>query len=125
MSLPDVPDDLGFPSLDWEPEFPKTRPLALSELPLQTRLDRDMDTIAALHPRIAQSIVDFWGTPECMEFMQALILNGDQNGVHRQGFNAAVFAALMDVMALHQRQYAETKRGPDPPLNVRNRGALG
>ena len=109
MLPPDLPDDLGFPSLDWEPEYLTTRPMPLSELPLQTRLDLSMETIAAQHLKIAHAIVDFWGGAQCVEYIQALILNGDRSGENRRGFNPEVFTALMEVMALHQREY------PSPP----------
>ena len=115
MLPPELPEDLPFPALCWEEPYPTTRPLAVHELPLQTRLDRCMATIARPHPDVAKTVVDFWGHVECVEYLQALVMRGAVVADQRQPFRPEVLTALLDIISLHQRQYPRSDISPRTP----------
>lgn len=94
--------ETGFPSLSWEEEDLPTRPTPLHERPLQARIDSEMEIIAQHHVRIALAIEKFWGHRDCVEYIQKLILNGDNDGQKRVGFKPEVVSALMNLAALHR-----------------------
>jgi hypothetical protein len=64
-----------------------------------------MTIIARPHPDVAKAVVDFWGHRECTEYLQALVMRGAVVADHRQPFRPQVLTALLDLIALHQRQY--------------------
>lgn len=94
--------ETGFPSLSWEEEDLPTRPTPLHERPLQARIDSEMEIIAQHHVRIALAIEKFWGHRDCVEYIQKLVLNGDNDGQKRVGFKPEVVSALMNLAALHR-----------------------
>jgi len=96
-------ETLGFPSLKWEEEELTTRPMPLHELPRQVGIDNAMALIAQRHERIAKAITVFWGTPDCVEFMEKLVMSGgDGFGNARIGFKPEVVSAIMSLISLHQ-----------------------
>ena len=95
--------ETGFPSLSWEDEELPTRPMPLHELPMQARVDREMEIIAKHHVRIALAIEKFWGHRDCEEYIQQLILNGSIDGKDRAGFKPEVLAALISLVSLHKQ----------------------
>jgi hypothetical protein len=95
--------ETGFPSLSWEDEDLPTRPLPLHERPMQARIDHEMDIIARHHVRIALAIEKFWGHRDCVEYLQRLILSGDNDGHNRVGFKPEVVAALINLVSLHKK----------------------
>jgi hypothetical protein len=93
---------VGFPTLIHDPEDQATRPLPLHDWPLQARIDREMAVIRQYHERVAKSIDTFWGHPDCVEYIQKLILNGgDGFGNARVGFRREVLASLINLTSLH------------------------
>lgn len=99
-------ESLGFPSLKWEEEEQDTRPMPLHELPRQVGIDNAMAIIAKHHERIAKAITIFWGTRDCVEYIEKLVLNGgDGLGRTRIGFKPEVVSALMSLISLHQMDH--------------------
>ncbi len=96
-------DTTGFPPLDWEAEDLATRPMPLHELPRQVGIDLAMDVIAKRHDRIAKAIHIFWGTRDCVEYIQKLVMSGgDGFGNARVGFKPEVVSAMLSLISLHQ-----------------------
>ena len=96
-------ETLGFPTLRWEEEELATRPMPLHELPRQVGIDNAMALIAKHHERIAKAITVFWGTRDCVEYIEKLVLSGgDGLGRTRIGFKPEVVSALMSLISLHQ-----------------------
>ncbi len=96
-------EPIGFPTLKWEEEELATRPMPLHELPRQVGIDLAMALIAKHHERIAKAITVFWGTPDCVEYIEKLVLSGgDGLGNSRVGFKPEVVSALMSLISLHQ-----------------------
>ena len=92
----------GFPPLSWEAEDAATRPMPLHELPREVGIDRTMAVVAKHHERIAKVIQLFWGTRDCVEYIQKLVMSGDEPGRPRIGFKPEVIAALMYLITLHR-----------------------
>lgn len=96
-------EPVGFPPLSWEEDEPATRPMPLHELPRQVGIDNAMAIIARRHERIAKAITVFWGTKDCVEYIEHLVLSGgDGFGNARVGFKPEVVSALMSLISLHQ-----------------------
>jgi hypothetical protein len=96
-------ETLGFPTLKWEEEELDTRPMPLHELPREVGIENAMAIIAKHHERIAKAITVFWGTRDCVEYIEKLVLNGgDGFGNARIGFKPEVVSALMSLISLHQ-----------------------
>jgi hypothetical protein len=94
---------LGFPTLKWEEEELATRPMPLHELPRQVGIDNAMAIIAKHHERIAKAITIFWGTRDCVEYIEQLVLSGgDGLGRARIGFKPEVVSALLSLISMHQ-----------------------
>ena len=96
-------ESLGFPTLKWEEEEIATRPMPLHELPRQVGIENAMAVIAKHHERIAKAITVFWGTRDCVEYIEQLVLSGgDGLGRTRIGFKPEVVSALMSLISMHQ-----------------------
>lgn len=96
-------ENTGFPSLQWEDEELETRPLPLHELPRQVGIDNAMAIIAKHHERVAKAITVFWGSKDCIDYLEKLVLNGgDGFGNARIGFKPEVVSAIMSLISLHQ-----------------------
>ena len=99
-------ETLGFPTLKWEEEDLSTRPMPLHELPRQVGIDNAMAIVAQHHERIAKGIAVFWGTRDCVEYIQKLVLSGgDGFGHARVGFKPEVVSALLSLTSLHQMEF--------------------
>ena len=97
------PEPIDFPPLDGEAEHLATRPMPLHELPRQVGIDHAMDIIASHHARIANAIKMFWGTRDCVEYIQKLVMSGgDGFGNTRIGFKPEVVSAMLSLISLHQ-----------------------
>ena len=95
--------EVGFPPIDFVEEELATRPMPLHELPRQVGIDSAMAVVAKHHARIAHAIELFWGTRDCVEYIQKLVLSGgDGFGNARVGFKPEVVAALLSLSTLHQ-----------------------
>lgn len=93
----------GFPDLNMELEEIATRPMGLHEFPKQFQIDREMAIVGQHHQRIEDAIRTFWGHPDCVGYLQKLILSGgDGAGKSRIGFKAEVVSALMNLVTLHE-----------------------
>jgi len=93
----------GFPPLNIEEDEMATRPMPLHELPRQVGIDVAMDVVARHHERIAKAIQLFWGTRDCVEYIQKLVMNGgDGFGNARVGFKPEVVSALLSLISMHQ-----------------------
>jgi hypothetical protein len=106
--------ETGFPSLQWEDEELETRPLPLTERPLQAQIDYHMAVIAERHIRIALAIEKFWGHSDCVEYIRTLILNGGyaDGTTNRVGFKHEVLSSLIQLVAIHESQWPATSNGP-------------
>jgi hypothetical protein len=93
----------GF-SASTSPGFLATRPLPLKDIPLLDRRVRQMAIISRQHERIAKTIDAFWGQPECINYLQKLIMSGG-DGVEktRVGFKPQVLSALIALTELHEQ----------------------
>jgi hypothetical protein len=74
------PEAVGFPPISWEEEALATRPLPLHELPVQVGIDMAMALIDTHHAHIGKAIRVFWGSRDCVEYMQKLVLSGGDQG---------------------------------------------
>ena len=93
----------GFPSIAWDEEDQATRPLPLHELPRQVGIDNALAVIERHHERIAKAIRIFWGSRDCVEYIQKLVMSGgDGLGNARIGFKPEVVSALMSLITLHR-----------------------
>jgi hypothetical protein len=80
-----------------------TLPMPLSELPLQVRIEHEMEIVRAHHERVAKAIHVFWGHRDCVEYLQQLILSGgDGIGGNRIGFKREVLSALINLANWHE-----------------------
>ncbi len=79
-----------------------TQPLAWRERPLQSRIDAELAVIAEKHVRIALAIENIWGHPECLDYINSLVVSGYEDGKQRQGFSAEVLDALISLTFLHE-----------------------
>lgn len=96
-------ETVGFPTLKWEEEEIATRPMPLHELPREVGIENAMALIARHHERIAKAITVFWGSRDCVEYIEQLIMSGgDGLGRTRIGFKPEVVSALMSLISLHQ-----------------------
>ena len=95
--------EVGFPALSWEEEELSTRPMPLHELPRQVGIDNALAIIDQQHERIGKSIRIFWGSRDCVEYLQKLVMSGgDGMGKVRIGFKPEVVTALLSLITLHQ-----------------------
>ena len=95
--------EIGFPPIDFVEEELATRPMPLHELPRQVGIDSAMAVVAKHHARLANAIQMFWGTRDCMEYIQKLVMSGgDGFGNARVGFKPEVVAALLSLTSLHR-----------------------
>ena len=100
------PQEPGFPPIEWEDEHLATRPLPLHELPPEVGIEKAMAVIETHHARIAKAIRIFWGSRDCVEYIQKLVMSGgDGFGNARIGFKPEVLAALMSLASMHQREF--------------------
>lgn len=96
-------EDTGFPPIDMDEEELVTRPMPLHELPRQVGIEQAVAIIAQRHQRIADAIRIFWGTRDCVEYIQKLVMSGgDGFGNARIGFKPEVVSALLSLASLHQ-----------------------
>lgn len=103
MATKPNPKDAGFPPIDFVQEELATRPMPLHELPRQVGIDTAMAVVAKHHARIANAVQMFWGTRDCVEYIQKLVMSGgDGFGNARVGFKPEVVQALLSLMSLHQ-----------------------
>lgn len=100
-----LPPETGFPSLSWEEEDLDTRPMPLHERPLQARVDREMALIGEHHARVAHAIESFWGSRDCVAYIESLVLSGYKEGEKRLGFKPEVLSALMTLTELHKQAF--------------------
>jgi hypothetical protein len=104
-------EQTGFPPISWEEEHLTTRPIPLHELPRQVGIDLAISVIDKRHDRIGKAIRIFWGSSDCVEYMQKLVMSGgDGLGNTRIGFKPEVVSALMSLITLHK-----DGSGPDKP----------
>ena len=103
MATRPKPQEIGFPPIDFVEGDLATRPMPLHELPRQVGIDQAMAVIAKHHVRIAKAIEMFWGTRDCVEYIQKLVMSGgDGFGNARVGFKPEVVAALLSLTTLHR-----------------------
>lgn len=103
MATSDKKETVGFPTLKWEDEELATRPMALHELPRQVGIDNAMALIARHNARVAKAITVFWGSQDCVEYIEKLVMSGgDGFGNARIGFKPEVVSALLSLISLHQ-----------------------
>ena len=108
-------ETLGFPTLKWEEEEQATRPMPLHELPRQVGIDNAMAIIAKRHERIAKAITVFWGSQDCVDYMEKLVMSGGDGfgnsgavGHHRQHLRPAA-------VVLHEQTWPHRAGRQDAP----------
>lgn len=95
--------ETGFPPIDWEEEDLATRPMPLHELPREVGIENALSVIEKHHERISKAIRLFWGSRDCVEYMQKLVMSGgDGFGKARIGFKPEVISAIMSLITLHR-----------------------
>jgi hypothetical protein len=97
--------EVGFPPLSWEEEDLDTRPMPLHERPMQARVDAEMALVGGYHARVAHAIESFWGSKECVAYIEGLVLSGYKEGEKRMGFKPEVVSALMTLAELHKQAF--------------------
>ena len=110
MSHPNNPlgppkPEVCFPSLSWEDEELDTRPMPLHERPLQARVDAEMALLGARHARVAHAVESFWGSKDCVAYIESLVLSGYKEGEKRMGFKPEILSALMTLADLHKEAF--------------------
>ena len=106
MATPIKKQPDGFPVLVWEEDDLATRPMPLHELPRQVGIDNSLDIIGRRHERIAKAIRVFWGTRDCVEYIEKLVMSGgDGLGNTRVGFKPEVVSAMLSLISLHQMEF--------------------
>ncbi len=105
---------VGFPSLDWD-DVEETRPMGQHERPLQARIDTQVAVIGARHTRVALAIEKIWGHPECVTYMQDLVLSGYNDGEKRMGFKPEIVTALLTLVELHKQAFGLQGREDSRP----------
>ena len=104
MATTNTPKDAGFPPLSWDEPDPVTRPMPLHELPRQVAVEKAFAVIDKHHERLGKAIRQFWGTRDCVEYIEKLVMNGgDGFGNARVGFKSEVLAALLSLITLHKQ----------------------
>ena len=107
MSTPKNPPkpEVGFPSLSWEEEDLDTRPMPPHERPMQARVDVEMALLGERHARVASAIESFWGSKDCVAYIESLVLSGYKEGEKRIGFKPEIVSALMTLAELHKQAF--------------------
>jgi len=105
-SHPSQPE-VAFPHLNWDEEELDTRPLPMHERPMQARVDVQLAIIAEHYVRVALGIENFWGQPDCVAYIEGLVLNGYKEGEKRMGFKPDVVTALMNLVELHKEAFGK------------------
>ena len=60
--------------------------------------------------RIWQQIVEYWGSQECADYLESLLLV--EEGRDRQGFNSVVISELLLLALLHDQAHPEFSSHP-------------
>lgn len=86
-------------------DFDSTSALSLDEMSAQARIEHELAIIGKHHERIAKAIRVFWGHKGCVEYIEELILNGNDGAdYNRAGFKLEVLSALINLASLHTIQ---------------------
>ncbi len=65
-------------------------------------------TVAQHHSRVANTIRNLWGHRECNEYINKLLMDGnDHQGRARVGFHHDAVEAMMKLITLHEQQFPE------------------
>ncbi len=89
-----------------------TRPMSLDEKTPEQRLNDALALLDDQHPRIAAAVRAVWGAPECLAYLNRLVLEGcDGSGRSRVGFSPRVVDALMNLADLHETLFGAAKPG--------------
>lgn len=91
----------GMLRLVWEDSDAETRRMPLEDLPGEAGIERAIAIIEQRHGRIAQSIRTLWGTPECTEYLEKLLVNCGDKFRSRAGFQPQVVSAMLSLVCLH------------------------
>lgn len=77
--------------------------MPLHELPREVGIANAMAIVSKHHERIAKAINVFWGSRDCVEYIQKLVMSGgDGFGKTRIGFKPEVVSALLSLISLHE-----------------------
>lgn len=91
-----------------------TRPMGLEEKSPEQRRNDALALLDAQHPRIAVAVRAVWGFPECLGYLNRLMLEGcDGTGRTRVGFNPRVIDALMNLASLHEALFGAARQSDE------------
>jgi hypothetical protein len=91
-------------AIAYEPTVPL--PLPVYEPTPEDLRDEALSVIAQLHPRVANTIRSLWPDRECGDYINKLLMDGDDGAGHaRLGFHQEAVDAMMRLVDLHEKQF--------------------
>ena len=80
----------------------------LAKQPLLNPKEAALQTVERHHSRVAGAIRNMWGYKECCEYINKLMMEGnDDRGRARMGFHQEAVEAMLVLIAIHEKQFPE------------------
>ena len=80
----------------------------LAKQPLLDPKETALRTVERHHSRVAGAIRNMWGYKECCEYINKLMMEGnDDRGRARMGFHQEAVDAMLVLIAIHEKQFPE------------------
>ncbi len=80
----------------------------LAKQPLLNPKEAALQTVERHHSRVASAIRNMWGYKECCEYINKLMMEGnDDRGRARMGFHQEAVDAMLVLIAIHEKQFPE------------------
>lgn len=93
--------------------FAPTAPIPLQEKSIQQRTAEALEIVKLHHARVANSILTMWGYKECVQYINKLVMEGnDGTGNARMGFHQDAVQAMLELANLHETQFGPADDGP-------------
>ena len=87
--------------------------MALQEKTLQQRTADALEIVKLHHARVANSILTMWGYKECVQYINKLVMEGnDGTGNARAGFHQEAVQAMLELANLHEAQFGPVEEEP-------------
>lgn len=96
-----------------EGSYAQTEPMPLATKPIAQRVDEALACVEAHHARVAHSIRTMWGHKECVQYINKLVMGGnDGMGRSRVGFHQEAVDAMLALADLHEALFGPVDEGP-------------
>ena len=80
----------------------------LAKQPLLNPKEAALQTVERHHSRVAGAIRNMWGYKECCEYINKLMMEGnDDRGRARMGFHQEAVEAMLVLITIHEKQFPE------------------